>query len=220
MYRISGCLQANLVTLVASGEENWIDVQSGIGESFCSVHLCFLIKFYFEIIRLISYKNNTENFHMPFTHFLSDNILHNHIIGLAKKVCQDFHYIVWKNPKINFWANIIQCQKIDVGMIPLTKLQSLFGYHHLNMCSLSLCVFVLLHIEIRVIITTIRLWNCPIITTKVLVLLLYSQILPATLNLDLLHYIIISVIIQPFQEFYVNGTIQYIPFEKIFLYSA
>ena len=89
--------------------------------------------------------------------------------------------------QMNFLANMIRCQsqEIDIGMIPLTKLQSLFGSHHLNMCSLGLCVFVLLRIEIYVIITTIRIWNCPIITTKVLVLLLYSQILPATLNLDL-----------------------------------
>ena len=88
---------------------------------------------------------------------------------------------------MNFLANTIRCQsqEIDIGMISLTKLQSLFGFHHLNMCSLGLCVFVSLRIEICVIITTIRIWNCPIITTKVLVLLHYSQILPAALNLDL-----------------------------------
>lgn len=87
----------------------------------------------------------------------------------------------------NFLANTIHCQsqEIDVGVIPLAKLQPLFGFHHPNMCCFGLCVFVLLHIEICVIITTVRIWNCPIITAKVLVPLLYSQILPATLNLDL-----------------------------------
>ena len=48
---------------------------------------------------------------------------------------------------MNFLADTIHCQskEIDIGVIPLTKLQSLFGFHHPNMCSFGLCVFVLLH---------------------------------------------------------------------------